>query len=124
MKSDLQRDAILLNAEEKAISLEEFINAIFFEVWENGTEFLKVTHDFSKSGKRVFLIRFPEVEEDDDMIFFNDADAVIESNSLVLFGFLKSSVKMVSKFKSEETDMDCYKLYFNDGHVIIEPIQD
>jgi hypothetical protein len=107
---------------EEMITIEEMTEALNCEVWKEGTELFKITQSFVKRGRSTYLIRYPEIEEDLDMVMFNDPDSIIEGNRLVLNGFLKSSVERVSRFKSEDTNKYQYKIQLSDGHVLIEPL--
>ncbi|MGB4660186.1 MAG: hypothetical protein WBI07_13475 [Mobilitalea sp.] len=111
---------------EKEITIEEMIENINMEAHINGTTLLKITEDFKKKGTSVSLVRTIEIEtediKNDEIIMFMDSDLVIDTNNLVVNGFLRSSVIKVTKSHSDIEDLDSYKLYFKDGIVKILPI--
>ena len=111
-----------LAQKEEMISMEDLVDELEFQSWEEGTELFKITESFIKKEKSTYLVRYLKAEVEAGMIFMSDLDKIIQNNKLVVSGFLKECVRYVSRYISKETDMYCYKMQFQDGHVVIEPI--
>lgn len=107
---------------EQKITLQTLLEELSNQIYQEGIELHKVTQSFLGKPKRTFLVRYLEGEVDNasGMVFFDDTDSILSENLYALKGFLISSVKRVSKLKSDDTDMDSYKIQFETGYVLIE----
>ena len=111
----------LVQADE-TITMDELVETLSMEVFEEGTDLFKITQSYIGKGKCVHLVRLLDVDDEDEVIIFNDPDGIIKSNHLTLSGFLKSSLKRISRYLSVDTLKSCYKLQFETGFVMIEPL--
>ncbi|MDD3172933.1 MAG: hypothetical protein PHF63_04630 [Herbinix sp.] len=107
---------------EKELTIDEFVESLVMEDCNNGVTLFKITENFQNHEKKVHLIRTIEVEEEDGVILFYDSDGVIVSNRLVIGNLVRSCIQKVSTYHQEDEVLDCYKLYFNDGLIVIQPI--
>jgi hypothetical protein len=107
---------------EKILTIEELVESIKMEAHVNGANLLKISENFPKNGETVHLVRTIEIEEENEIMIFHDCDSVIETNNMVIGGFLKTSILKATKCHTDEVELDSYKLYLNDGNIVIQPI--
>jgi hypothetical protein len=107
---------------ERVLTIDELVESIEMESHVSGANLLKITENFSKNGESVHLVRTIEIEEEKEIIIFQDCDDVIISNHMVISGLMKNSILKATKCHSDEEELDSYKLYLNDGNIVIQPI--
>lgn len=107
---------------EKKLTIDEFVESLVMEDCNNGATLFKITENFQNHDEKVHLIRTIEVEEEDGVILFYDSDDVINSNRLVIGNLMRSCIEKVSTYHQEDEALDCYKLWFNDGFIIVQPL--
>lgn len=109
-------------SEEKVITIEEMVESIEMVSHVSGANLLKITENFPKKGESVHLVRKIEVEEEMEILIFHDCDGVIITNHMFISGLFKNSIINATKCLSKEEELDSYKLYLNNGNIVIQHI--
>jgi len=107
-----------LKVEEIKFTVDEFIDDLEMYLFENSIEAIKITEDFSKNGKRSYVLCGLQMEVSEGYFIASDRNDILRENLYVFMMFLESFALSIKRF-------DCNgithgEIKFADGNIMVE----
>ena len=99
------------------ISVEELANGLELLYWKKGVDRLKITEDFSVSGKCTYIVERLTIDVEEDLVCCWCKD-MMKNGVKVMNMFLRSCLVAINRVVCDYKT--CVVLEFNDGRVWIE----